>query len=136
MNEFWIFLLGLIAGSTGYLIVTFICQPILRYRELRYSVISDLVFYRNAVTADGLDNVMKERLNERVSANRRHAADFAAIYYQLPSGFRRYLSWRGVDLIKANSELLGLSNTFEFDQAAKRIERIQKQLKVEPPVVG
>lgn len=136
MSEFLIFLLGLVAGSTGYLLVTFICQPILRYRELRYSVISDLVFYRNTVNAYGLDNDMKTRLNERIAANRRHAADLAAIYYQLPRVFRVFLLWRGVDLIKANSELLGLSNTFDVDQATKRIERIQKHLKIEPPVVG
>ena len=49
-------LIGLVAGAVGYLIVTFWFRPILRYKEIRSRVISDIVFFANAVSLKGANN--------------------------------------------------------------------------------
>lgn len=132
MIEFYVSLIGITAGATGYLISTFLFQPILRYREIRSQIISDLVFYRNAIDSSKLDEIMKKRMEDRISSNLRHSADLVAILVELPRLYKYYITKRGINIQGAISELRILSSTFEYESAAKRIENIQKHLKIEP----
>lgn len=136
MNELYTVLISLGAGALGYLIVTFWVQPVLRYRNIRYQIVSDLGFYRDVVNAEGLDASMKQRLDRRVENNRRSAADLTAIFIALPRLYKCWLCIQGIDVQQASSTLMGLSNTYDYDAAAERIKNIQRLLKITPPVVS
>ncbi|MNF87971.1 hypothetical protein D3C84_704510 [compost metagenome] len=123
-------LIGIAAGAAGYIIVTFWFQPILRYREIRQHVHSDLIFFADVTNANNLSKRMQERMWERVYANRRHSSDLRALLVDLPCLYRRILSLYGHNLEKGAIELIGLSNTFEHDEAAKRMEKIRAYLKL------
>lgn len=123
-------LIGISAGAAGYLIVTFWFQPILRYREIRQLVHSDLIFFADVTSADGLKPEIQERMWARVCANRRHSADLRAAFTELPWFYRKTLFIYGQKPEKAAVELIGLSNTFEHDEAAKRVDKIRTYLKL------
>ena len=123
-------IISIIAGAAGYLIVTFIFRPILRLRTIRFQVASDLEFYANAINDDGLNEEMKKRVNDRRVSNRRHSADLAAIYYELPSRYKRYLERRGMRIQKAAQALMTLSNTFDFEPANVQIDNIRRWLQI------
>ncbi len=131
--EFVTTLIGLIAGAIGYLIATFWVRPILRYKEIRSQVISDLVFYANAIKK-GPDGSMRERVWERVVANRRHSADLAAIYGELPSLYIQYLKRKGVYIDRAVEALMALSNTYEWKDANVLVKNIHEYLQIKPRV--
>ena len=95
MCEFWIALIGVAAGATGFLMATFWFQPILRYRDLKAQILSDLIFYANVIKADDLNEEMKKRGWARVETNRRHSADLAASFHYLPRLYLRILRKRG-----------------------------------------
>ena len=48
MCEIWITLIGITAGAVGFLVATFWFQPILRYRDLKAQILSDLIFFARA----------------------------------------------------------------------------------------
>lgn len=121
-------LIGLAAGAAGYLVVTFWLQPILRYRDIRDRVHSDIIYFADATNADGLNEEMRNRMWARVSANRRHSADLRAVFEMLPWWYRKWLSVQRHDPKKAAVDLMGLSNTFDHEVAAARIERIRSRL--------
>jgi hypothetical protein len=121
-------LIGLAAGAIGYLCVTFHFQPILRFREIRERVHSDLIYFADATNADALNDDMKERMWARVSADRRHSSDLRAVYVSLPWWYRKWLAIRSQDPIQAARDLMGLSNTFDHDDAALRAKRIRSNL--------
>ncbi|SHL33422.1 hypothetical protein SAMN02745216_05027 [Desulfatibacillum alkenivorans DSM 16219] len=125
-------IVSIIAGAIGYLIVTFHFQPILRFRAVRFQIISDLVFYANAINAENLNVEMQKRVEERRVANRRHSADLAGIYCELPVYYKYYLSRRGMDIERAIKVLIGLSNTLEFEPANKAIDNINRCLRIKP----
>ncbi len=53
-------LVGVVFGAVGYWIATFWMQPIVRYRELRSKVLSELVFFSQVTNAEGLNGRMQE----------------------------------------------------------------------------
>jgi len=126
--------IGIIAGAGGYLLATFWFQPILKYREIRSQIISDIIFYANAVKADGMNDAFKQRVLDRMVANRRHSADLAACFHELPCLYRSYLMKIEERPDNASVELMGLSNTSEWEAASQRIDAIQKYLKIDPKV--
>lgn len=127
-SELQSLLIGLFAGGSGYLMVTFQFQPILRYREIRERVNSDLIYFADAINADGLNDEMKERMWSRVSANRRHSADLRAVFNSLPWWYRKLLIFRGQSPEQAARDLMGLSNTFLIEDALTRVDRIRAAL--------
>jgi len=137
MEKLYATLIGLVAGILGYLAANFWFHPIFRYRDLRSQIISDLVYYKNAISPDkGHNDYFKEeRVKQRIMANRRHSSDLKAVYFEMPKWYKFYLKKRGIHPDKAVPELIGLSNTFEFRTAEKRLEKIQKLLGITPPVV-
>ena len=123
-------LIGLATGVVGYLVTTFWMQPILRYRDIRERVHSDLIFYADVVNADGLNDDMKTRMWKRIAANRRHSVDLRAIFAQLPGLYRGWLSLRGCDPERVSEHLMGLSNTFDYEKAAKLVKAIRAGLRL------
>jgi len=130
MSQYWTLLVSLIAGAVGFLTVTFWSQPILRYRSIKYQIISDLFFYANVVNADGLNEEMQERLKKRIQADRRNSSDLEACLPTLPSWYKCWLKKRGEEAEKAAAELLRLSNTFDHMKAADSVDRIKKYLRI------
>jgi hypothetical protein len=130
MSQYWTLLFSLIAGAVGYLAVTFWFQPILRYRSIKYQIISDLLFYANVVNADGLSEETQERLNKRIQADRRNSSDIEACLTTLPGWYKYWLKKRGEDAEKAATELLRLSNTYEHMNAADSVDGIKKHLRI------
>ncbi len=82
-----------------------------------------------------LDDYVKEKVKQRIMANRRHAADLTAIYFELPCCYKWYLKSKSIRPDLAVPGLIGLSNTFNFEHADKRISKIQELLGITPPVV-
>jgi len=136
MDNFILTILSsVISGAAGYVIARFWLQPVFQYREIKMQIISDLVFYANAINPNGLNEEMKQRVLDRMIANRRHSANLTACYYSLPRKCRDYLIKKGEYPDKASSEFIYLSNTTEYDEAIKAIKRIQVLLRIDPPIV-
>lgn len=121
-------LLGIAAGAVGYWITTFWMKPILQYRDLRMKVFADLIFYAQVVNAEGLNERMKELYEDRVVANRRNSAELSACLTELPGWYRWWLHRRGQAPETAATNLIGFSNTTEYDAADKRVRAIKKAL--------
>lgn len=129
MDQFLITLLSVIAGAIGYLIVTFWVRPILRYRDIKYQVASDLVFYANAIELTRGDGSLREDTLARREANRSHAADLAAINGYLPFWYRWWLR-KNEDPEIASSQLMDLSNESNPEEAKERIKNVKKYLRI------
>ncbi|HEY3326562.1 MAG TPA: hypothetical protein VGK14_05260 [Novimethylophilus sp.] len=131
MSQYWTVIISLVAGAAGFLIVTFWFQPILRYRSIKYQIISDLYFYANAVNAEGLNGEMQERMKKRIQADRRNSSDLEACLPILPGWYKCCLKIRNEEVEKAVVELLRLSHTFDHMEAANSVDRIKKYLRIE-----
>lgn len=120
--------IGIATGTIGYWIATFWMQPILRYKELRLRVFSDLIFYANSVIADGMNESVKESCMRRIDSNRRHSAELTACYEILPFWYKFWLKSRGYEVENAARNLIGYSNTPNYDDAVKRVNAIKTAL--------
>ena len=121
-------LLGTVAGAAGYWISTFWMKPILQYREIRSKVFSDFIFYAQVINAERLNDRMKKLHEDRTLANRRHSADLAACLTELPRWYKWWLGRKGQSPESAVTNLIGYSNTTEYDAADKKIRAIKKAL--------
>lgn len=130
MEQFWITLLSVLAGGTGYLIVTFWVRPILRYRDIKYEVAADLVFFANALDLQKQDESLRADTLQRQENNRRHAAQLVAIYPDLPRWYQWWLRKRDEAPRKASGELIGLSNSSTREDAKDYIKGVKKHLRL------
>jgi hypothetical protein len=121
-------LIGVLAGASGYWFTTFWMKPILQYRELRSKVYADLIFYAQVVNAEGLNDRMQKLFEERVTSNRRHSADLAACLEELPAWYKWWLQCKGQSLEQAARNLIGYSNTTDYEAADKRVVAIRRAL--------
>ena len=110
-------------------------KPILQYRELRSKVLIDLIFYAQVINADGLNERMQQLYEDRVVANRRLSAELTACILELPYWYKWWLRSRGHMPGRAATDLLGFSNTTDYEAASKRVERIKAALGIEVEVV-
>jgi hypothetical protein len=130
MSQFWITLLSITAGAVGYLIVTFWVQPILKYREIKYRVAADLVFFANALDLLKSDRSFRKDTEQRQENNRRCASDFEATVRYLPRWYRWWLKWRNENPMEASRDLFGLANSDDSKSAKQYIAEIRKNLKI------
>ena len=128
-------LVGVVAGAVGYWVTTFWMKPILRYRELRTQVLSDLIYFAQVINAEGLNERMQKLYEERIEANRRSSADLTACLLELPRWYKAVLRCRGCNPAGAAQDLMGFSNTTDYDAAAKRVERIKAALCIQTTAV-
>lgn len=128
-------IIGLATGGLSYWISTFWMKPILHYRELRNQVLIDLIFYAQVVNAEGLNEQMQKLFNERIQSNRRLSAELTACALELPALYRWWLLRKGHMPERAAIDLLGFSNTYDYDAAAKRVEQIKAALGINSEAV-
>jgi hypothetical protein len=128
-------LVGILAGAVGYWVTNFWMKPILRYLELRSKVLSDLIYFAQVINADGLNERMQKLHEERIESNRRSSADLFGCLLELPCWYLLWLRIKGCNPEAAAQDLIGFSNTTEYDAAEKRIERIKKALCIKTTVV-
>jgi hypothetical protein len=126
---------GIVAGAVGYWVTTFWMKPILRYRELRSKILSDLIYFAQVVNAEGLNERMQKLYEKRIEANRHSSADLTACLLELPRWHKALLRCRGCNPAAAAQDLIGLANTTDYDAAAKRVERIKEALGIQTTVV-
>lgn len=117
--------IGITAGAAGYWIANFWMRPILRFYEIRQQVLSDMLFFANAVIADGMSDKIKDACLKRIEANRRHSADLTACYEVLPSWYKKMTR---LDVESAARNLMGYANTPNYEDAVKRTNAIKKAL--------
>jgi hypothetical protein len=130
MKEYIVVFISIFAGAGGCLFTTFWFQPIIRYREIKHQVLSDFIYYANAINVDGLNEIMQNRKEQRVEANRRHSAELRSSYIDLPSWYQKLLTRKDENPFEAATHLMGLSNTIVYDKADKRIGKIKEYLNI------
>src|SRR5688500_8264825 len=114
-------LIGTVAGTMGYWFTTFWMKPILQYRELRSRILIDFIYYAQVINTDGLAKRMQDLGDQRIEANRKCSAELRACVLELPCWYKWWLSWRGRQPQRAATELMGFSNTHEYDDADRRM---------------
>ena len=124
--------IGIAAGAVGYWIGTFWMRPILKYLEIRAKVFADFIFYSQVVKANGLDDKMRALCEDRILANRRNSADLAACLSDLPQLYKWWLKCKGQLPELAITNLIGYSNTTEYEQANNRAKLIKSALGFKP----
>ena len=118
-------------GVFGYIITQFWLRPILRYRELKRRVASDLAGYVIAETVEGADKKTDRRTKDRPAAIRRHSDELSSSYsYDLPPWYRLVLQRRGESPVEASKHLMKLSNTRNSEHAERQVEKIKAVLKI------
>lgn len=128
-------LIAITTGALGYLFTTFWMRPVIRYGELQSKVLADLIFYAQVVNADGLNERMQKLYEQRVEANRKLSAELTTCYLELPAWYKWWLRRKGHLPERAATDLLGFSNTSEYDAAGRRVERIKAALGINTEVV-
>lgn len=121
-------LIGIVAGAFGYWFSTFSVQPILRFREIRYRIHSEFIYYAQVVNAKNLNEEMQEFHRERIRANRKSSSQLSAAYIELPFWFRCYVNIMGLRPRDAVRHLIGFSNTTDYQEAHKLEIAIKKAL--------
>jgi hypothetical protein len=121
-------LVGVAFGAVGYWFTTFWMKPILQYRELRTKILIDLIFYAQVVNAEGLNERMQRLYEERTLSNRKHSAELTACLLEIPCWYKFLLRMQGCKLETAAQDLMGFSNTTEYETAAQLVERIKAAL--------
>jgi hypothetical protein len=127
-------ILGIFSGTAGYLFLTFCMKPILQLREIKSKILTDLIFYAQVVNAEGLNEKMQKLHEDRNLANRRHSAELAACILELPSWCKKTF-FRNYDLIRAAQLLISLSNTTNYEDAAKLEEKIKITLAIKSEII-
>lgn len=128
-------LIGVMTGTVGYWFTTFWMKPLLQYRELKSKILIDLIFYAQVINADGLNERMQGLYEDRIVSNRKLSAELTACYLELPFWYKWWLRVRGRMPERAATDLIGLSNTRDYDAAANRVERIKTALGIKAEVV-
>ena len=126
---------GITSGAIGYWITIFWMKPILQYRELRSKILVDLIYYAQAVNAEGLNESIKNLYEKRIESNRRLSAELSANLLELPSWYKIWLKIWECNLERAALDLIGYSNTTEFVEASKRVGRIKKSLCIKTEMI-
>jgi hypothetical protein len=120
--------LGAAFGSAGYWLNTFWMKPLLQYREIRSKILIDLIFFAQVTNAEGLNETMQKRYEERVVSNRRLSAELSACLLEIPHWYRWWMKQKGLDPQRAASDLIGFSNTTDFEAGSVRRRRIKQAL--------
>lgn len=124
-------LVPVLLGGISYVVVHFWMVPLHRYIDIKHAVTSDLIFYANAIRAEGMSDRIKHRKAEREEKNRKNAAEFVAAYYRLPFWYKWILARRFEDPLLTSRNLIGLSNEPDWKGAQHHIGHIKKALGIE-----
>jgi hypothetical protein len=128
MAEIFTVLLTIAFGAVGYLIATFWVRPILRYKDIKYGIAADLVYYANVIGLKTDVGLPTDEELRRKDANRKRAAELEAIYYELPYWYVWWLRKRKENPVGGSAELIGLSNTSDREGAKDYIRGVREYL--------
>jgi len=128
-------MMGIIAsffiGSFGYIIVQFGVRPIYKYRKLKKLIIRDVTGYINSIPPEGESGGIHTQNADKVRRMRAHSADLTeCINDVLPHWYKLLLNSRGEAPEDASKHLMILSNTYKYDHAQNRVEKIRRSLRI------
>ncbi len=117
-------IVGLGAGTCGYIMVRFWFRPLMRYRRTRQDIALRMEHYLKHIEGE-----KAKKSSETKLAIRRLSSDLTGSYhYDLPSWYRILLAHRGESPVQAAKHLMTLSNTRDPVHALKTAEKIRRCL--------
>lgn len=119
---------SLFCGGIGWFVTNYWMKPILQFRELKSKILFDFVFYAQVVNADGLGERLRKLYDDRIDANRRTSAALSVSILELPRWYKYFLKTRGCNLEVAAANLIGFSNTTDYEAASSRVNKIKSAL--------
>lgn len=140
-------IIGVLVGIFGFYASKFWMQPILLYREIKSKILGKIIYFNNVYVDDTfeyfktksqddpgikevVDNV-KMRMNEKQLEYRKLSGELLGIIMYLPFLYKFFLlKFRKENPWKAKDELIGLSNSRNYEDDKIRIYNIQVLLKV------
>ena len=118
-------------GSFGYIIVQFWVRPIFKYRKLKKLIILDVTGYINSIPPESESGGIHDQNKDGIGKMRRHSSDLTqCVNDVLPHWYKLLLNSRGEIPEDASKHLMILSNTYKYDHAQNRIEKIRRALKI------
>lgn len=124
-------LISFLSGACGYIITQFWVRPILRYRQIKHRIASDLKWYLKAQQHEIKDKIVQEQIRARVEIIRGHCTALTECFSDdLPHWYKLLLESRHESPIDASKHLLALANIRNFEHADRRLEKIKKSLKI------
>ena len=130
MEQFWITVLSIGAGASGYLITTFWVRPILRYGDIKNQIASNLILYANALDVKDSSGNVDQRALERKAKNREDAAQLEAICRNLPWWYKTVKKKLSENPESAVRALISLSNSSDSRTAVPFEDEVRKHLKI------
>lgn len=125
-------IIGVGAGALGFWVSTFWIQPILRYRDLKHKIHRDFIYFAQVINVQDLNDDMQILYRERTLSNRNMSASLSAAVLELPPLYKMYLKFKGLDPRSAAEQLIGYSNTTEYEMSHKIQASIRKKLGLPP----
>lgn len=120
--------IGGLSGVAWYFFVSFWMKPIHQYREVRSKVLTDLIYYHRVISPDNLNERLMEIYHKRREENLLRSAELSACLLEMPRWYLARLKMMGCNPQNAATNLRGLANTTDIDNAVKRITKIKKDL--------
>ena len=118
-------------GSFLYIIGYFFIYPVYRYRKVKNQAISDLLFYRTAISTDDPDAETRNELERKLTLFKKHALDLGECFETiLPNWYKLVLQNKNESPVDASKNLLALYNTSNVNHATARINMIKLNLKL------
>ena len=118
-------------GSFLYIMVYFFVYPVFKYRKVKNQAISDLLFYRTAISTDDPDGENPKELERKLTLFKKHALDLGECFETiLPNWYKLALKNRNESPVDASKNLLALYNTSNVNHATARINMIKLNLKL------
>jgi hypothetical protein len=87
-----------------------------------------MIYFGQVISPDNLNDRLTDLWEKRVLSNRKCSAELTACLMALPRWYKYWLKFKGHRPEEAAAYLIGYSNTTNYDDAAKREERIKKWL--------
>lgn len=129
-TELWLTLVSAGLAGFGFLIAKFWIAPIIRYREIKREITSNLIRYANAIELQKTTGEFRTDSLERKNINRKNAADLKAVHNELPYLYRMWLRKRNENPVEAHGDLIGLSNESDREEAKHYIAGIKRHLRI------
>ena len=148
MEPYITLVIGAFIGLAGYFTSTFWIQPIIRYRAIKSRIVGRLTYFSDVYESEDDERlkemaretnsedirdvlkVAKERMKEKKFGCRRLSGELEGILLYLPRWYKFFfLRRRDEKPEQAVKELIGLSNSRDYDQTKIRMNSIKIMLK-------
>lgn len=121
--------ISFLLGVFGYIITQFWIRPILRYREIKHRIASDMKWYMEAQKHEIKDKNAQEQIRARAGIIRGRCTELTDCFsYDLPHWYKLLLESRHESPIDASKHLLALANIRNSDHGYRGLEKITNSL--------